>query len=135
MPSAPINVLARNIGNGGLEVRWDAVSGAVNYNIYIATSLGGPYVKANNRSITATRGIVMNIPFNSVVYAKVTAIDSGGVESAMSSAADDAVVARSTIALTFTAPIGSVINIGAMFAEIVGDGNLIAFRTTASGTV
>ncbi len=133
----PGNVRARNVGNGSLEVEWDA-DGIIgvdidHYDVYIATSLTGPYSKANFRPITNNKAIIPNIPYNTIVYAKVTETPVGGSEGAMSDPANDGYCVRSTIALTFTAPVGDSVPFAAMFAEYVGDGNVIAFRTTASG--
>ncbi len=139
-PDTPTNVLARNVGNGCLEVQWDLSGGVIGLDIdhcdvYLSTTLGGTYTKANKRPVKYNKAILSNLPFNSVVYVKVTSTDMSGEESAMSAAADDGYAIRSNIELTLTGPSGDVVPEGTMFAGVVGDGNLVAFRTLEDGTL
>ena len=128
----PTNVRSRNVGNGSLEVEWDADSGVDSFNVYISNQLNGPYTKANKTPITSNRAIIENFTFNTIVYAKVTSV-TGGTESPFSLPANDGYCVRSAISLLFIGPVGDQIPIGAIFAEFVGDGNIIAWKTTASG--
>ncbi len=136
-PDAPTNPIARNIGNGSLEVEWASLGLAGfdfdHCDVYLSTTLSGTYTKANKKKILSNRTILSNLPFGQTVYVKVTVTDMSGVESVMSVAADDGYCIRATCQLTFTGPAADQIPIGAMFAEFVGDGHLVAWKTLASG--
>ena len=61
---------------------WDAPSGATvaGYNVYRATTMGGPYTKLNTAIVTATSYVDMNTP-SSVVFYTVKSVNSTGIES------------------------------------------------------
>lgn len=105
------------------------------YDVYLSTELAGTYVKANKRNVNYWKYIISNLRFNSVVYVKVKEISIAGVVGDFSDPARDGECERAVIALTFNGPIGDSIPMGAMFSQMVADGNIVAFRTTASGTI
>lgn len=132
----PLNPLSRNVGNGVLEVQWDApaVGTPDTYEVWIATALAGPYVKANTEEVSATWYRVRNLPFGNTIYTKVRALDSAGVAGDWSAVAQDATCSKAVTILRFTGPLGDVIPKGAMFAALVG-GTLVAVKTLDGRTV
>jgi hypothetical protein len=76
---------------GGVSLSWQAaldcngqpVSG---YNLYRATSPGGPYVKVNSALVTGLSFEDAGLPEGGTYYYVVTAVDSGGLEGVRSAA-------------------------------------------------
>ena len=132
IPAAPLNPLSRNVGNGAVELAWDASAGALSYNVYISTASGGPFVRANRATISDTKVRLPNLRFGITAYFKVTAVNADG-ESAQSSLAEDATCAQGVTTLQFDGLVGDQIPAGAVFAAMVGT-KLVAFRTTTGGT-
>ena len=132
VPSAPLNPLARNVGNGSVELQFSAVAGALYYNIYLSTTLAGTYTKINNSEITTTTVRLPNFKFGITVFFKVTAVNADG-ESAKSAAAQDATCGQGVTILEFTGLVGDQIPLGATFAAKVGT-RLVSFVTAESGT-
>ena len=83
--TAPLNALAMSAGNGSMMVQWDAPTTGVpaEYEVHIATSPTGTWVKANDQVVAARRSRlsyrVRNLRYGSTVYAKVRAVDGKGV--------------------------------------------------------
>ena len=132
VPAAPQNLLARNVGNGSVELQFSASVGAVSYNVYLSITLAGTYVKINNAPIFSSPVRLPNIKFGTTVYFKVTAVNADG-ESAQSSASQDAVCQQGVVTLQFEGLVGDVIPVGAMFTAKVGT-RLVSFITTSAGT-
>ncbi|MBV8656942.1 MAG: fibronectin type III domain-containing protein [Burkholderiales bacterium] len=65
---------------------WSAASGVSGYNVYRATTSGGPYSKLNSALVTATSYGDSGLAASTTYYWGVTAVNSGGTEGAMSSA-------------------------------------------------
>ena len=134
-PAAPQNVLARNVGNGSVEIQWDQAAGAVSYNIYLsATSSSGPFYKANWAPIIGAVTRLPNLRFGLRVYCRVTAINAAGEESVQSATALDAVCGPGVVTLTFEGLVGDKIPAGAIFTAKVGAA-LVSFVTTTSGFI
>ena len=131
VPSAPSGVLARNVGNGSVELSFNSSVGALSYNIYLATSLAGTYTKINNAPITTTTVRLPNFKFGVTVFFKVSAVNTDG-ESAQSDAAQDAVCSPGVVTLQFTGLVGDIIPAGAVFTAMVGT-KLVSFVTTTEG--
>ena len=132
VPSSPSGVLARNVGNGSVELAWTASAGALYYNIYLSTTLAGTYTKINNAAVTTTTVRLPNFTFGVTVYFRVTAVNADG-ESAQSAVAQDATCGQGVTILEFTGLVGDQIPLGATFAAKVGT-RLVSFVTTESGT-
>ena len=132
IPSAPSGLLSRNVGNECVELSWDSSVGADSYNVYISTSSGGTFTKANLTAITVTKVSLPNIKFGTTVYFKVTAVNVDG-ESALSSLANDATCSVGSVTLHFQGLVGDKIPVGAMFTSRVNN-RLVSFVTTTEGT-
>lgn len=134
-PLTPTGVLTRNLGNGAIEVAWEAGGGvARHFDCYIATSPDGTFSKANTSPLLSTRCVIPNIPFGQTVYVKVKAVDGAGRESSYSALGRDAVAVRATTQLAFKGLSGTLVPAGIVLAMPL-EGELIAFRTTASGVI
>ena len=131
IPAAPTNLLSRNVGNGSVELEWSASVGAISYNLYLSTSQGGSFIKANLFPITDTKAILFNFVFGTKVYFKATAVNAVG-ESAQSALARDAKCGNGTTTLLFKSLVGDQILAGAVFTAQVG-ARLVAFQTLAAG--
>ena len=131
VPSPPTNLLCRNLGDGSVELQFDASAGAVSYNIYMSTTIGGTYNKINFAAVTDTKSRVPNLRFGATVFFKVTAVNGDG-ESAMSTVAQDAVCSPGVCTLQFTGMVGDTIPVGAMFTAPV-NGRLVSFVVTTEG--
>ena len=131
-PTPPQNVMSRNVGNGVVEIQFSPAVGAVSYNVYIATSLAGTYRKANLSPVLWTTTKLPNIPFGLTVYLKVTAVNVGGEESALSTAALDAVCLPGVVTLRFEDIVGARIPVGAVYAVRMGAAQ-VSFVTTTAG--
>ena len=84
-PAAPTSLTATE-GNAQVELNWDTVAGAVNYNVYRSLLSGGGYT----RIVTGTTNTVYtdtNVTNGTWYYYAVTAIDAVGNESALSNEA------------------------------------------------
>jgi hypothetical protein len=131
-PNAPANLLSRNVGNGSLELQWDASIGAVSYNVYLSIAADGTFNKANLAPITDTKTVLRNIRFGLTVYIKVTAVNAADEESVQSDMAEDAVCSPGVVTLQFEGVTGDQIPAGAVFAAKVNE-KLVAFITTTAG--
>jgi HYDIN/CFA65/VesB family protein len=69
------------------DLSWDASSGAVGYNVYRGTVSGGPYALLTGSPITITTFTDTNVQAGQSYYYAVTALNSNGVESALSNQA------------------------------------------------
>ena len=134
--SAPLNVLARNVGNGNLELAWQApAAGTVHhYDIFLSTTLGGVYAKANHVPVTGRVFTIYNIPFGTTNFTKVCAEDAAGVSHTLSDAADDATCDRAAVELEFTGPLGDEIADDALFAARC-NGSLLGWAIPVGGTL
>ena len=65
---------------------WNAVGGVAGYNIYRAASSTGPYAKLNPTPITGTSYTDLTAPATTSSWYRVTAVSTGGTESAPASA-------------------------------------------------
>ena len=84
-PAAPTSLTATE-GDAQVELNWDTVAGAVNYNVYRSLLSGGGYT----RIVTGTTNTVYtdtNVTNGTWYYYAVTAIDANGNESALSNEA------------------------------------------------
>ena len=131
VPSSPANLLSRNMGDGSVELSWDAVVGATSYSIYMSTTVGGTFNQVNLVAVTDTKIRVPNITFGATVYFKVTAVNGDG-ESVKSSLAEDAVCSPGVCTLQFTGMVRDTIPVGAMFTAPV-NGRLVSFIVTTEG--
>jgi hypothetical protein len=84
-PAAPTGVSASAAGQTQVNVSWSASSGAVSYNVYRATTSGGPYTLAGSTSSTSFSDTGRTC--NTTYYYVVTAVASGGCASGNSSQA------------------------------------------------
>lgn len=128
--TAPLNVLARNYGDGCLEVQWDApVAGVVRcYEVWIATSPTGTWCKANTSRVTRTWYRIRNLPFGATVYVKVRAMDVAEVAGPFSDIGMDADATYAVSMLRFTGPAGDRIPAGAVFVAVI-DRELVGVET------
>jgi hypothetical protein len=84
-PNTPTGVKAiLSPSTGFITVEWNPVSGVAGYNVYSSTNASGPFSKSNIDTITSTSSTGMHWPGN-IYYFKVTAVNSYGEESALSS--------------------------------------------------
>ena len=91
IPNGPSAVSASNITHDSITLDWDAVAGAVTYQLYRARSEAGPFVALHKGAITSF--VDAGLTSATDYYYKVSAVDGSGVESASSAA----VHARTTI--------------------------------------
>jgi len=80
LPAAPTGVTAVRNSTipSTITVSWNAVSGAVSYNVYWATSDTGTNLLKEGENITATTFQSVGNPTNSTSYFRVTAVNSAG---------------------------------------------------------
>ena len=83
-PSAPSNLRVMNEGNTQIDLAWDAVEGAVGYNIYRSPLSGGGWVKANASPVSGTDFTDASLRNGQTHYYVVTALDGPGNESGWS---------------------------------------------------
>jgi hypothetical protein len=84
-PNTPTGVNAiLSPATGYITVEWNPVSGAASYNVYSSTSSSGPFTKEHINTITSTSYTNMFWP-GDIYYFKVTAVNSYGEESTLSS--------------------------------------------------
>ncbi|MEK7065036.1 MAG: hypothetical protein AAB963_01185, partial [Patescibacteria group bacterium] len=90
-PSIPTNVSA-TAGNATVAITWTAVSNVdlLGYEIYRSTSVGGTYTQLNTSNIIGTSYTDTTVTNGSTYYYKVTAGDTGGDESELSSVSNAA---------------------------------------------
>ena len=119
--TAPRNVLARNCGDGCLEVQWDApLAGSVQgYEVWIAASATGTWCKAVPSYVTRTWYRVRNLPFGATVYVKVRAMDMNDGAGPFSDVGLDADATYAVSMLRFTGPAGDRIPAGAVFVAVI----------------
>jgi hypothetical protein len=84
-PAAPTGVSATASGQTQVNVSWSSSSGAASYNVYRATTSGGPYTLAGSTSSTSFSDTGRTC--NTTYYYVVTAVASGGCASGNSSQA------------------------------------------------
>jgi len=90
-------------GNGHVALGWNAVGGAISYNVY--TSTISPVTKASTKTSVATAGTTLSGLVNGMpVFAAVTAVGEGG-ESALSNEVCAVPTAASTTGLTLYDPL------------------------------
>jgi hypothetical protein len=97
---APQNVVLQ-AGNGGIAVKWDAVSSASSYNVYYGTDANRPETPAQT-GITGPAATISGLTNNATYYVWVESINAGG--STMSGA--------QSITLTLPAPQNVVLQAG-----------------------
>jgi len=90
-PNIPANVSAV-AGNATVSITWSAVSNSdlLGYEIYRSTTAGGTYTQLNTSNITGTSYTDNSVSNGSTYYYKVSAGDTGGDESAVSSVSNAA---------------------------------------------
>jgi subtilase family serine protease len=86
-PAAPTGVVARpGSTTGSLFVAWGLVTGITHYNVYLGTTAGG-----ESSTVAATTGssntTITGLVSGKTYYVQVTAVSSGGIESARSAEA------------------------------------------------
>ena len=79
---APSNLRTTSVSHSQINLAWDAVTGAVKYNVYYATSATGQYSKIieSSASTAAHTGLAANTDY----YYKVAAVDASNTEGNMS---------------------------------------------------
>ena len=133
--SAPQNVLTRNVGNGSMDVQWDAPATGVPgwYEVWISTSADGTYVRAVSKC-RLKWARVPALKFGSTVYTKVRAVDKAGVAGAWSAVARDASCVAAVMDLVCAGLVGDVVPDNAVFAALQ-NGALVAFKVPTGGTL
>ncbi len=129
-PAIPANVSAV-AGNATVAITWSAVSNSdlLGYEIYRSTTVGGAYTQLNTSNITGTSYTDSSVSNGSTYYYKVSAGDTGGDESELSSAsnaASPAVPATSGGGAVIIQPSPVLATISVM---VVGDAQKLASRT------
>src|SRR5207247_1901889 len=86
-PSAPQGLTAKRTG-GTVHLAWTAntESDLAGYNVYRATSAGGPFTRINPSLVTGPIYDDSSLPASDLLWYAVTALDQGGNESAKSAA-------------------------------------------------
>lgn len=77
----PKNLYVKFSKDPALTINWDPVTGAKTYSVYKSNIENGVYTKLGDSSVNS---YVMNIPYGSVCYYKVTASGEDGIESSPS---------------------------------------------------
>ena len=83
-PAAPTNARVTSEGDGRVEIAWDAVAGAVGYNVYRSPLNGGGWVALNAEPLAATGFVDTGLRNAQSYYYVVRALDPAGNESAAS---------------------------------------------------
>lgn len=126
----PTNVMTRNVGNGELEVQWDppSIGTPVYYNVYVSRESAGTYQKANKKNILNTCCKIPNLRFGIMIFTKVCAVDSDGVEGPLSAVAVDGICPPKVLTmLQITGPVGDIIPVNAVFCANAND-EVVGFR-------
>ncbi|HEU0245356.1 MAG TPA: alpha-amylase family glycosyl hydrolase [Candidatus Limnocylindrales bacterium] len=77
-PAAPANLHVTGEADRTVSVAWNAVPGAVSYDVWTSPVAGGGYTKATASPITATSFTISDLRNGSPVYIVVTANDAAG---------------------------------------------------------
>ncbi|HHQ47410.1 MAG TPA: hypothetical protein ENK19_00825, partial [Acidobacteria bacterium] len=85
--SAPTNLSAHAHGNNGVQLAWDAVSGATGYAVYRGEKSGGPYVRLATTGAGTTSYLDTTAEGHQTWYYVVTAFHGGACDSAYSNEA------------------------------------------------
>jgi glycosidase len=83
-PPAPGGLHVTAESANGLDVAWNAVSGAAGYDVYVSPLPGGGYVKANDAPVTSLSFSIDGLPNAQPAYVVVRARDAAGNISAPS---------------------------------------------------
>jgi glycosidase len=83
-PAAPANLRVTGEGNGEVGLAWDAVPGAVGYNLYRSPVSGGGYVLVNSSPLGGTSYTDSGLQNGKTYFYVVTSLDATGNESAYS---------------------------------------------------
>jgi len=151
-PSPPTSVSA-TAGSNQVSLTWtapttntdsSALGDLLGYEVYRSTSVAGTYTQVNTSDVTSTSYTDTTAVDGTAYYYKVTAADTGGNESAKSSASSAATPVSDTTAPTITSVTsttvdgsynaGDAINVTVTFSEAVtlAGGNLVI--TLETGT-
>jgi hypothetical protein len=85
--AAPSNLHVTNEGDAEVSLEWDAVGGAVGYNVYRSPLSGGGFVKVHETPVTGTTFTDTGLQNAKTYYYVVTSLDSAGNESTYSNEA------------------------------------------------
>jgi glycosidase len=77
-PGAPTGLQVTAERANGLDVAWNAVSGAAGYDVYVSPVSGGGYVKANDAPVTGLSFSIDGLPNAKPAYVVVRARDAAG---------------------------------------------------------
>jgi outer membrane protein assembly factor BamB len=105
VPPAPTGLAATAIGANRIDLSWNPEPTATGYNIYRATTSGGPYVPL--ASVSSTSYSDLSASGGTTYYYTITSVSSGGCESTPSSEASALATGDCTLAPSF-AGLGSV---------------------------
>jgi len=86
-PAAPSGLHVTAERANGLDVAWNAVSGATGYDVYVSPLSGGGYVKANDALVTSLSFSLDGLPNAQTAYVVVRARDAAGNASSASNEA------------------------------------------------
>lgn len=135
--SAPTQPLAVHTGQGSVFLAWShAESSKVDYfELYIATSLGGTYVKLPRGEFYGLHGIVQNIPLGRSYFFQLRAVGKNGALSSFTQVKLGKFY-RPSIVLKVRAITGSVLKANAIFTSVNEQtGNLLAVQVPADTTI
>jgi glycosidase len=83
-PEPPTGLMVTNEGDGTVDLAWNAVSGAVGYNLYRSPVVSGGWVKQNSTPVAGTSYQDSGLRNATYYFYVVTALDSVGNESGTS---------------------------------------------------
>ncbi len=150
-PATPSNLVATP-ANAQVTLQWSASQGAASYNVYEATTTGGPYKKIS--STTTTNDVVTGLTNGTKYFFVVTAVNSAG-ESGYSNEASatpqpaitkpnppaslTAVAGNKQVALTWSASVGATgyhvyITTTSTFTQETAAGPIFTVTGLANGT-
>jgi outer membrane protein assembly factor BamB/fibronectin type 3 domain-containing protein len=105
IPPAPSGLTAMALGANRIDLTWNLEPAATSYNLYRATSSGGPYVPLS--SVSSPAYTDLSVSAGTTYYYTVSSVSGGGCESALSSEASAPAAGDCTTSPSF-AGLGSV---------------------------
>ena len=86
LPQPPTNLAAAGVTTAQVNLAWtaSASTGISGYNVYRATTSGGPYTKLNSTVVTASAFTDTTVVHGTTYYYVVTAVDASSLESVFS---------------------------------------------------
>jgi len=127
---APMN-LTVNTNNSAVNLNWNAMPGAVGYNVKRSTTIGGPFLNLVS-GITSTNYTDTTAAYGTIYYYTVTAL-APGFESTNSASVSASVAIKTSFLIDVD--IGSTANVQTGAAVLGGAGDVWNGVTTSTGTI